>query len=35
MNIANSNKYINAYILSVIIAVGYRVNSKRAIDFRI
>ena len=35
IHIANSDKLVNIYNLNVIIAVGYRVNSKRATDFRI
>ena len=35
MHIANSDKPVNFYSLDVILAVGYRVNSARAIHFRI
>lgn len=34
MHIANSDKLVNFYNLDVIISVGYRVNSKRGIQFR-
>lgn len=34
MHIANSDKPISFYSLDMILAVGYRTNSKRAIDFR-
>src|SRR3990167_6797792 len=34
MHIANSDKPISFYSLDVILAVGYRTNSKRAIEFR-
>jgi len=35
MHIPNSDKSVKIYNLNVIIAVGYRVNSKRATQFRI
>ncbi|KKQ21903.1 MAG: putative Death-on-curing family protein [Candidatus Moranbacteria bacterium GW2011_GWF2_37_11] len=35
MHIANSDKPVNFYGLNAIISVGYRVNSKRATEFRI
>ncbi len=35
MHFANSDKPVKIYNLNVIIAVGYRVNSKRATQFRI
>lgn len=35
MHITNSDKPVNFYNLSVIISVGYRVNSKKATKFRI
>ena len=35
MHIANSDKPVKIYNLNVIIAVGYRVNSKQATNFRI
>ena len=35
MHFPNSDKPVNVYDLNVIIAVGYRVNSKRATQFRI
>lgn len=35
VDIANSDKPVKIYNLNVIIAVGYRVNSKRATQFRI
>lgn len=35
IDIANSDKPVKIYNLNVIIAVGYRVNSKRATQFRI
>ena len=35
MHFANSDKPVNIYNLNVIIAVGYRVNSKKATQFRI
>lgn len=35
MHIANSDKPVNYYSLDTIISVGYRVNSKKATDFRI
>ena len=35
MHIANSDKLVKFYNLDAIIAVGYRVNSKRATQFRI
>ncbi len=34
MRIANSDKLVNIYDLDVILAVGYRVNSKQGIAFR-
>jgi prophage maintenance system killer protein/prophage antirepressor-like protein len=34
MHIANSDKPVNFYSLDVILAVGYRANSGRAIEFR-
>ncbi|PIT88997.1 MAG: death-on-curing protein, partial [Candidatus Levybacteria bacterium CG10_big_fil_rev_8_21_14_0_10_36_7] len=34
MHIANSDKPISFYSLDVILAVGYRTNSKKAIEFR-
>ncbi len=34
-DIANSDKPVKIYNLNMIIAVGYRVNSKRATNFRI
>jgi prophage maintenance system killer protein/prophage antirepressor-like protein len=34
MHIANSDKPVNLYSLDVILAVGYRTNSGRAIEFR-
>ena len=34
-DIANSDKPVKIYNLDMIIAVGYRVNSKKATDFRI
>src|SRR3989338_6983397 len=34
MHIANSDKPVSFYSLDVILAVGYRTNSKRAIEFR-
>lgn len=34
-DVANSDKPVKIYNLNVIIAVGYRVNSKRATNFRI
>jgi prophage maintenance system killer protein len=34
MHIANSDKPVNLYSLDVILAVGYRTNSCRAIEFR-
>ncbi len=34
-HIANSDKPVNFYNLDVIISVGYRVNSKRGVEFRI
>ena len=34
MHIANSDKPVNFYSLDVILAVGYRTNSKKAIEFR-
>jgi len=35
MHIANSDKPVKAYSLDFIVSVGYRVNSKRATQFRI
>jgi len=35
MHIANSDKPVNYYSLDAIISVGYRVNSKKATDFRV
>jgi prophage maintenance system killer protein len=35
MHIANSDKPIQLYSLDVIISIGYRVNSKRGVQFRI
>jgi len=35
LHIPNSDKLVKVYNLNVIIAVGYRVNSKRATQFRI
>ena len=35
IDIANSDKPVKIYNLNVIIAVGYRVNSKKATQFRI
>ena len=35
MHIANSDKLVKIYNLDMIIAVGYRVNSKKATNFRI
>jgi len=34
MQIANSDKPVNFYNLDMMIAVGYRVNSKKATEFR-
>ena len=34
MHIANSDKPVNVYNLDVILAVGYRTNSSKAIKFR-
>lgn len=34
MHIANSDKPVTLYSLDIILAVGYRTSSKRAIDFR-
>ena len=34
MHIANSDKPVAVYSLDVILAIGYRTNSKRAIEFR-
>lgn len=34
MHIANSDKPVAFYSLDIILAVGYRTNSKRAIEFR-
>jgi death-on-curing family protein len=35
MHIANSDKLVNFYNLDCVISVGYRVNSKRATQFRV
>jgi len=35
VHIANSDKPVNLYNLDTVISVGYRVNSKRATQFRI
>ena len=35
MHIANSDKPIYLYSLDIILAVGYRTNSKKAIEFRV
>lgn len=35
MHIANSDRPIKLYSLDTILAVGYRVNSKKATQFRI
>ena len=34
MHIANSDKPVKFYSLDIILAVGYRTNSKKAIEFR-
>ena len=34
-NVDNSKKLVKIYNLDMIIAVGYRVNSKKAIEFKI
>lgn len=34
MHTANSDKPVKVYSLDIILAVGYRINSKIAIDFR-
>ena len=34
MHIANSDKLVSFYSLDIILAVGYRANSARAIEFR-
>ncbi len=34
MRIANSDKPVIFYNLDIVLAVGYRINSKRAIEFR-
>ena len=34
MHIANSDKPVKFYSLDIVLAVGYRTNSKKAIDFR-
>jgi len=34
MHIANSDKPVNFYSLDIILAIGYRTNSKKAIEFR-
>lgn len=34
MHIANSDKPVQFYSLEVIISVGYRVKSKRGVEFR-
>ncbi|OGI60529.1 death-on-curing protein [Candidatus Nomurabacteria bacterium RIFCSPHIGHO2_01_FULL_37_25] len=34
MHITNSDKPVNVYSLDIILAVGYRTNSKRAMEFR-
>jgi hypothetical protein len=34
MHIANSDKPVKFYSLDVVLAVGYRTNSKKAIEFR-
>ena len=34
MHVANSDKLVEFYSLDVIIAVGFKTNSKRAITFR-
>jgi hypothetical protein len=34
MHIANSDKPVNFYSLDVVLAVGYRTSSKKAIEFR-
>lgn len=35
MQFANSDKPVNLYSLDVVLAVGYRANSRRAVEFRI
>ncbi|MFH1626727.1 MAG: RhuM family protein, partial [bacterium] len=35
MHISNSDKLVEFYSLDMILAIGYRVNSSRAIHFRI
>ena len=35
MQFANSDKPVNFYSLDVVLAVGYRANSRRAVEFRI
>jgi hypothetical protein len=34
MHIANSDKPVDIYSLDIILSVGYRTNSKKAIEFR-